>query len=523
MNILYCTQSSSLRLFHALNLALSSSLSIDKVGYTIADSANYTQWLNDNEEFENDENYLLKEWEVTDKRHLKPDLKKLAEYEKELGGEAGLFGAIIADRRLFMGPDCTYTQDYRRRFTDDELLCVLQHGLEEMERLFNELKPDVLVSFISVTMLDYLAYLFAKAKGIQILNLRPTRIGDRVSFSNMLNDPSPELSAAYTLLEQGDVSEYQQESIDYIKRVREEHGRYEGVIRPSDKPAIKINTSRFIKLGRVFRSIKNYMRYKNSISASDNHVSNPLRNMMFTALINPRLAKKVRASLQKNYVSNESLKKLRYVFFPLHTEPEVSLLVYGRPYVNQIEVIRMLAMSLPVDTFLVVKEHPWMVGKRSMNAYKKILNIPRVLFADPKLEARTLIKESDMVAVITGSVALEAAMLGKPVMTFGDCPYNLLPDTMVKRCNDPRYLHNIVRNLLNNYKYDSVALENYVASVFETSVSANLYSVLLDKKSVHVEQVSSYKDEIEKISVYLKDIILEQKPNLQQRADTAKW
>ena len=110
-------------------------------------------------------------------------------------------------------------------------------------------------------------------------------------------------------------------------------------------------------------------------------------------------------------VREADLSGIRYVFFQLHTEPEVSLLVYGRPYVNQIEIVRMLAMSLPVDMVLVVKEHPWMVGKRSLSAYQKMLDIPRVKFAAPALEARTLVKQADLIAVVTGSVALEAAML----------------------------------------------------------------------------------------------------------------
>ena len=523
MRILYCTQSSSLRLFHALNSALASDLNVARVGFTLADSYNYEQWLNEKADFESEDHYLLKEWEITGKRNLKPDLEKLARFEREVGGEAGLFGAIVADRRLFMGPDCTYTQDYRRRFTDDELLCILQRGLEEMERLFDTLNPDVLVSFISVTMLDYLAYLFAKARGVRILNLRPTRVGDRVSFSNTLNDPSPELAAAVAQLEGGRDSKFLQDAKNYIKRVREEHGRYEGVVSPSDQPALKANTSRHMKLSGVFSAARNYLRYRSSTAASDNHVPDPLRNMIFTAFINPRRAKKVRGVLQADYVSGQSLKNLRYIFFPLHTEPEVSLLVYGRPYVNQIEIIRMLAMSLPIDMVLVVKEHPWMVGKRSMDAYKKMLNIPRVRLADPKLEARTLIQESDMVAVITGSVALEAAMLGKPVITFGDCPYNLLPDSMVRRCDDPRHIQTVVRKALNEYTGDDNALENYIAAVFETSVSANLYSVLLGKKNVHVEQSSSYNDEIAKLAEYIGSILRIEYANSGPSMNTAKW
>jgi CDP-glycerol glycerophosphotransferase (TagB/SpsB family) len=245
--------------------------------------------------------------------------------------------------------------------------------------------------------------------------------------------------------------------------------------------------------------------------------------MLFTALKNPRRAKKVRAALQKDYISSHALKNTRYVFFPLHTEPEVSLLVYGRPFVNQIEVIRMLAMSLPVDMVLVVKEHPWMVGKRSMGAYKKILNIPRVLFADPKLDARTLIQESDMVTVITGSVALEAAMIGKPVITFGDCPYNILPDAMVRRCDDLRHIQILLREMLDEYECDDQALEHYVEAVFETSASVNLYSVLLEKKNVHSEKSSSYFDEAKKLAEYMEAFLLTKRVTDSEGLNSAQW
>ncbi len=500
MNVLFCTQSESLQLFDALCGALRTRLVIDKTGFTVADSMAYGRWLAARPGFEGEGYHLLKEWEVTARPLGKPDLGKLALYERELGGEAGLFGAIVADRRLFMGPDCAFSQDYRRRFTDDELLYILQRGIEQTEALFDELKPQLVVSFICVTMLDYLAYLFARARGIRFLNLRPTRIGDRVAFSRLLNDPSPELAAQYQRLLAGGQSGFEEDARQYIRRVREQHGRYEGVVRPSDKPALKSNVSKFARIDRLFTALRGYLAYRSSIAATDNHVPDPLRRLYFTAWRNPRRARRTREFFKGHYVREADLQALRYVFFPLHTEPEVSLLIYGRPYVNQIEIVRMLAMSLPVDMVLVVKEHPWMVGKRSIAAYEKMLDIPRVRFADPALEARTLVKQAELVTVVTGSVALEAAMLDKPVITFGDCPYNLLPDSMVRRCADPRHLQTVIREALRDHKTNEQALQAYVAAVFETSASVNLYSVLLGKANVHAERGAAYGEEIDKLA-----------------------
>ena len=164
-----------------------------------------------------------------------------------------------------------------------------------------------------------------------------------------------------------------------------------------------------------------------------------------------------------------------------------------------------------------------MVGKRSMSAYRKLLNIPRVRIADPKMEARMLIQKSEIVSVITGSVALEAAMLGKPVITFGDCPYNLLPDSMVKCCDDPRHIQTIVRKVLDESEVNDVALENYVAAVLETSVSANLYSVLLGKKNVYTERSGDYENEVAKMADYVGSILRNEKFSTAQNTRAARW
>ena len=114
---------------------------IERAGFYVADSLAYGPLAESSApDFESEGHLLLKEWEVTAARSGQARSRPASrDYERELGGRAGLFGAIVADRRLFMGPDCTYTQDYRRRFSDDELLCILQRGLEAGGTLFDEL------------------------------------------------------------------------------------------------------------------------------------------------------------------------------------------------------------------------------------------------------------------------------------------------------------------------------------------------------------------------------------------------
>lgn len=524
MRILFATQGESLNLFNAVRREVGLHIPIESAGFTLSDSASYLKFLEAHHRFENEDFHLLKEWELTACRHDEPDLTLLREYEDKIGAEPGLFGAIVGDRRLFMGINCTFSQDYRRRFSDKELLSILQEALKRTEVLFDTLRPDLVVSFICVTFLDYLVFLFAKARGIRFLNIRPTRVGDRITLGSTLNDPSPEFMQSYEkCLSSG--SDNMNAARSYLEDVRIKHAKYEGVVKPSAKPALKVSWTKRGPFHLLTHLIKTYANYKKSIAASDNHVANPIRALFYSALINPYRAKRTFYYLRKRYIQTAEFGERRFVFFPMHTEPEVSLLVYGRPFVNQIEIIRQIAISLPVDMILVVKEHPWMVGKRSRGAYDKLLNIPRVHLVDPSTNARELIRLSSLVTVITGSVALEAVMLGKPVLTFGDGPFNALPDTMVKRCSDLRRLPEDISNLIdpsngdNNDKY----LEAYLAAVFENSESINLYSNLLMKKNVYQIRESDYQLEVKKLANYLLECLKVEPEDTASVNGSARW
>lgn len=515
MNIIFCTQGESLNLFNSVLLNIKTKRKIKNVGFILSDSWHYENWKKEYPSFENLGYNLLKEWEVTKPKFDKPDLSKLETFENKIGNFAGLFGSIVADRRLFMGPNCTVRLDYNRRFSDEQLLCILQNGVENVEKLFQKVKPDFVLGFICVTFLDYIVYLMAKSKGVKFLNLRPTRVSDRVSLSSSINDPSTELINRYnTSSKKKKFNSYAQE---YILRVKNDHAKYEGVVNPTKKPILTINRSKFKKFDFPLKIFNKVMEYKTSEARNDNHVYNPIKQFLYTAFFNPIRAKKNHLFLKNKYLELEYLKKIKNLFFPLHVEPEVSLLVYGRPYLNQIELIRMLSISMPANFILIVKEHPWMIGKRNTSFYKKILNIPRIRFVSPENSSRSIILNSDLITVITGSIALEAAILEKPVLTFGDCPYNLLPDKMLRRINDPRNLPFLIKNIINNYSFDEDALERYIMSVFETSISLNLYSMLLKKNNVYTESNREYHNEVNNFSEYILKKAAERNSNLPQK------
>ena len=134
--------------------------------------------------------------------------------------------------------------------------------------------------------------------------------------------------------------------------------------------------------------------------------------LFYRMIINPLTVLNIKRYLSKKYISPDDLVDLDYTFYPLHIEPEVTLLVYSRYFLNQIEVIRNIALSLPSGMKLVVKEHPAAVGKRPLSYYKKIIAIPNVEMINSSVETSTIIKNSKLVSTISGSVGLEGIILG---------------------------------------------------------------------------------------------------------------
>ena len=118
---------------------------------------------------------------------------------------------------------------------------------------------------------------------------------------------------------------------------------------------------------------------------------------------------------------------------------------------------------------------------------------------------------------------MEAAIIGKPVITFGDCPYNLLPDLKVTRVRDIRNLDRIMNKIIHSYKYDKKTIIAYIAANYEVSESVNLYSSLLKKQNVHQERDEDYISEINNLVNYAVRSLMDYSPINISSKDVAKW
>jgi hypothetical protein len=109
----------------------------------------------------------------------------------------------------------------------------------------------------------------------------------------------------------------------------------------------------------------------------------------------------------------------KYVLYALHYTPESAINGLEPYYVDQFRAIDALLLNLPPGYRLVAKEHPTMYGRRPLAFYRELSRRPGLVLLHPKRDTRVLMEKSSLVATVTGTVGLEAFLLGKPCLAFG--------------------------------------------------------------------------------------------------------
>ena len=128
---------------------------------------------------------------------------------------------------------------------------------------------------------------------------------------------------------------------------------------------------------------------------------------------------------RKYYKEADFTKK--YVYLPLHYQPEASTCVCAEKYEKQLFYIDSWAKSLPADTVLYVKEHYALIGHRDPHFYTELKKYPNVVMINPWESSRKLIEKSVAVAALTGTAGLAAMLLRKPVFVCGNAVYETAP------------------------------------------------------------------------------------------------
>lgn len=119
--------------------------------------------------------------------------------------------------------------------------------------------------------------------------------------------------------------------------------------------------------------------------------------------------------------------RMPYLFFGLHMQPESSIDVWAPFYSDQVNVIEQISRSTPATHQLLIKLHKSDADNYSRRQLKRLRQIPGVQLVSPFASAREFIERASLIVSIQGTIGLEGALLGKPVLMFGDSRVLKLP------------------------------------------------------------------------------------------------
>jgi hypothetical protein len=153
------------------------------------------------------------------------------------------------------------------------------------------------------------------------------------------------------------------------------------------------------------------------------------------------------------------------VLYAMHFQPEASTLAQGIYTSNQIALIENISKALPLTHTLIVKEHPTGRGRRPAWQYRHLASLPNVEFCDAPSKA--IMARCDAVLTITGTVAVEALAMGKPVFVFGHCFYDYADH--VVRVDQPSDLYRLLHERLIEKRppSDAALLKKFFLSYLE--------------------------------------------------------
>lgn len=167
------------------------------------------------------------------------------------------------------------------------------------------------------------------------------------------------------------------------------------------------------------------------------------------------------------YDSLDDIKGFEIILYPLHYEPEASLLYLSEFFSNQVALVENLTKCLKLNQVLVVKEHPAQPGMLLTKKFQTLIkNNSQLFYLPAQITSHEIIKKASVVVTLTSHLGWEALILGKPVFLLGKMFYDKYP--YINRFTSFEKLKDDIRN--NNYLYPELeATIDYIAKILEHS------------------------------------------------------
>tara|TARA_Y100001936_G_C16089665_1_gene684919 strand:+ start:1685 stop:3196 length:1512 start_codon:yes stop_codon:yes gene_type:complete len=421
--------------------------------YSIYDVPDKTKNFFENQSLVN----FKKQWFFHD--HIKKnddyDIEYLSNIEKKYGID--LWKLSINERFFYR-----FNRFYK--FSRNEILSILEQECKFFEKILDEINPDCLIMLDPPVHHSKLLHDMAHHRGVKTLSMYTSRIGPTsivhtdhmLDFEKLYPNAKGSITNFETLRQKWNTTNY----TDTIKRI----------IATKDDDSITEQID--VLKNYLFDSSNNKKTHYTYYGRSKPRVLNDA--IKFTT------GKKSRKRFIDKNLTKEPDLNSKFVYFPLSDEEESQILHYSSFHTNQIESVRHIAKSIPIDYQLFVKEHParGIRGWRTIEEYNELLDIPNVVLLHPTVNQQTLFENCSLVVTLRGTAGLEAAFYGKPTLIFGDIFYSVMPSVyQVKHLSNlPELIHSAL-----NTRVNPIDVDRFFDLVINNSVRFNeldYYSLL---------------------------------------------
>jgi spore coat polysaccharide biosynthesis predicted glycosyltransferase SpsG len=379
----------------------------------------------------------------------KSDIQYLHHIEKKYG--LSLWQLAI-NERLF------YQFNKFHKFDSNEILSILEQECKLFEKILDETKPDVVIIEQPALHQTNLFYLMCKSLGIKTLMINPSPL----AFKSFISVNPNVIDSSETL-----------DDIKSQGRTFDELRSYHNSLNFSDVMNDYATNFTSQKNQKIKAAIEYIFKSKNTnIKTHYTYYGRHKFKVIFESLVILLKRKYRKSFLDKNTQKNiDPLDS--FIYFPLQVVPDRNSLI-GAPYfTNQLEIIRHLAKSIPINYKLYVKEHPaqnqtW----RKTSEYKQMMEIPNVKLIHPSVSVDQLYKNCSLLITTVGTSGFEATFYEKPVLTLADVSYSLLPSvTRVTELDKlPKYISNSI-----NQKVLSEDLDKFLVFLEKNSIDFDLF------------------------------------------------
>ncbi|MDR0581235.1 MAG: hypothetical protein LBG04_03950 [Holosporaceae bacterium] len=269
-----------------------------------------------------------------------------------------------------------------------------------------------------------------------------------------------------------------------------ELGNYKG--REKIRASQNLEPSLFLKVRDEVRSSKAAKAHKASMDArleillNKDHIFYKSNRMKYEKFL----------KILKNVCINKIPHNLKYIYFPLHFQPEQATFIADNIWDDQAVLIEFLASKLPEDIYIVVKDQ-WLQSfcNRDWIFYQRLIELKRVIFINPEILSGKVLHNALAAATITGSIGWEALASGKPVIYSGYTPYKNMPGAF--ELNDNFDINKIL-NCRVNYDLLKGEFNKLLSTSYEGRINPS-FSKIDHKKNINnlISAYSSY------ISIFL--------------------